>query len=376
MTARRRRGLAWLALAQLPWTAWGARCRVAVPPSHFEWPAGLEFDGRPVGGLSGLAWAQPAGRLLAISDDRGEVAPSRWLELEASLPQGLGGPFSITPRATVTLRDADGRTLAKNAADPEAIVVDGERVWVGSEGFRLAGVPPFVRAYGADGLLLAELPLPNHLLPAEEPPRGPRHNVGIEALALSADGTTLYAGLEAALLQDGPTPEFGVPSPTRILVFDLARRALAREALYWTESLPQRPLLPGGTHMGGLVEIAWLAPDRLLALERAFALGAGFTIRLFEVDLAVAEDLTARSDVAALTDPSAARAAAKELIFDFAAAPVRPRNVEGMALGGPGRDGVRPLLLVSDNNFSAAEPSAQFFLLGLDCGPVGTGAEP
>jgi hypothetical protein len=363
-------------LALLPWAARAGICRVVGPISHLEWPAELELDGIPVGGLSGLAWEGAPGRLLAVSDDRGEIAPPRWLELEVSLPRAGGPALTVTPLSTVTLRGPDGQVLPRNGADPEAIVVDDERVWIASEGFRLSGVPPFVRAFHRDGRLALELPLPAHVLPADEPPRGARHNLAFEALALSADGGTLYAALEAALLQDGAMPEFGVPSPARILVFDLARRAVAREALYWTEPLPRRPLLPGGTHMAGLVDLAWLAPDRLLALERAFALGAGFTIRLYEVDLSVAEDLAVRPDVAALADPSAIRAATKELLFDFAATPARPRNVEGMALGAPGPDGVRPLLLVADNNFSPTEPAAQFFLLGLTCAPASADETP
>ncbi len=351
----------------LPAALGAATCRVTGPISHLEWPADRSFGGAPLGGLSGLAWDTAPGRLLAISDDRGEIAPSRWLELDVTLPPAARGPLAVRPRAVVSRHGDGGRPRARNAADPEAIVLAGDLVWVASEGFRLGGVPPFVHAYHRDGRLAFELLLPPHVLPADGPPRGPRHNFALEGLALSGDGATLYAAFEAALLQDGPTAEFGVPSPTRILLFDLEQRAVTREVLYWTEALPRRPIVPGGPHMSGLVEIAWLTSDRLLALERAFALGAGFSIRLYELDLAPAEDLRARADFAALADPASVRAVAKELLFDFASAPERPRNLEGMALAAAGPDGLRPLLVVSDNNFSATEPTAQFFLLSLDC---------
>jgi hypothetical protein len=362
--------------ALLPAVASGATCQVAGPVATTEWPARLTFEGVPVGGLSGLAWEGPLGRLLAVSDDHGEVAPPRWLELDAALPDGDGGTLAVSLVSTVTLRDEAGRPLPRYGADPEAVVTLGDDVWIASEGFRLAGVAPFVRAFDRSGRPALDLPLPAYVLPGEGPRTGPRHNVAFESVAVSGDGATLYAGLEAALLQDGPSPEFGVASPTRILVFDLQGRRLRSEALYWVEGLTRRPLLPGGTHMGGLVELAWLAPDRLLALERAFALGAGFSIRLYEIDLAAAEDLSVRPDRQALAEPAAIRAVAKELVFDFADAPVAPRNLEGMALGPLAADGTRTLLVVSDSNFSPTEPAAQFFLLRLACAPAGNEAKP
>ncbi len=365
-----------LSLLSIAGAAVAASCRVEGLLGETEWPAGFAPAGVAVGGLSGLAWEEEGRRVLAISDDRGEIAPPRWHDLEVSVPGGATqSSLQVTLGTTVALRGTDGRTLPRNAADGEAIALAGDVVYVASEGFRLTGVPPFVHAFARDGALLFELPLPARYLPADEPPRGARHNTAFEGLAVSTDGRLLYAALEAALLQDGPAPDVGVPSPARILVFDLTRREPAREVLYWTDPLPQRPLLPGGTRLGGLVEIAALGAERLLALERAFVLGAGFSIRLYEVDLAAAEDLRGRADVEALRDAGGVRAVAKELLLDLAALGVRPRNVEGMALGSPDRDGRRLLLLASDNNFGTGEPAAQFYLLGLRCeAPLPTGS--
>jgi 3-phytase len=86
-------------------------------------------------------------------------------------------------------------------------------------------------------------------------------------------------------------------------------------------------------------------------MERSFSVGApqtGNTIKLYKV---------------ALTGPSS-RPARKTLLLNLDTLGIPLDNVEGMTLGPRLPDGRRALVLVSDNNFAAAQ-FTQFLLFAL-----------
>ncbi len=118
------------------------------------------------------------------------------------------------------------------------------------------------------------------------------------------------------------------------------------------------PRPPTGTKVGGLVELLALDSVRLLAVERAWVEGVGFSVRLYLVSLAGAEDISGRGRLAGATERVAA--AGKTLLLDFAELGLTLDNVEGMSWGPMLADGRRTLLFVSDNNFNADEIT-QFF---------------
>ena len=124
-----------------------------------------------------------------------------------------------------------------------------------------------------------------------------------------------------------------------------------------------------GRRRGLRVGVAVLAAAGLgwfLVVERACLLGEPGTpaynpVRVFEADVAAADDVSAVSSLSAATP----RLAAKRLVQDLS--PWRPRlppslatlaNVEGMAFGPPGPRGERTVMLVSDDNFRPTQTTA------------------
>ena len=92
-------------------------------------------------------------------------------------------------------------------------------------------IPPWVRLFGLDGQQEADLPVPLAFIPDAIPQtRGVRQNLGFES------GTTFgqyyLTGSEGALVQDGPAAGLGVPSPARLLRYDLKTGRPDRQYLY------------------------------------------------------------------------------------------------------------------------------------------------
>lgn len=318
-----------------------------------ELPDGLEVDGAPVGGLSALAYQPSSGVWYALSDDRAEHGPARFYALRVELAEGTGAGLAVEVVEATGLRREDGRPFEQGSLDPEGLAVgDAGTAWVSSEGWAARGVDPFVAEIRLDGRTLRTLELPDRFLPRDG--RGVRDNLGFESLTLSPDGSSLFVATENALAQDGPAASPDSGSRARLLRFDAASGRLVAEHVYEVERVPRVPVDPDGLVVGGLVELLSLGGDRLLALERAYAQGRGNTVRLYLVDLAGADDVSGSDR---LPRPGRLRPVAKRRLLDLAAFGVPVGNVEGMALGPRLADGRRLLLLVSDDNFDAAQES-------------------
>lgn len=323
----------------------GEAVEVAFEPpfARLEFLAALEPEasslGTAVGGLSGIAWDDERQLLLAVSDDPGEHGPVRVLELRLVLPDG-DTAGSLRPSGVIELT-ADGRPLPRGGVDAEdlALTADG-RLIVSSEGLR--GTPPFVRFFARDGEQLAELALPDYLLPGDG--RGVRPNLGLEAVSALQSGV-VFAALENALAQDGPEARVDVGSRARILRWDAAGRR--QEFVYRTDPVVDVPLEDGDFHTNGLVSILALDESRLLALERSYTVGFDNGIRLFLVELAGAEDVAGKESL-----PATAAEVDKVLLADLSALDFNLDNLEGLAWGPDLGDGRRTLLAISDDNFS------------------------
>jgi hypothetical protein len=335
----------------------------APPPAAVELLATWELStghragDTEVGGLSALAWDPDGGLFHALSDDRGEAprrGPARLYALR--LVPGDGTPLGGVEVAAVTVLTRDGAPLPAGRIDLEGLACAGaEGFWIASEGVAGRDEPPFVRLFGRDGAERAALPVPARFFPARG--RGVRDNLGFEALAITPDGGHLIAGVESALVQDGPPATDDRPALVRLVVWDLAAGEPVAEHAYAVDPLPWPSALPGTFRVSGLVELVALDRRRLLALERAFAAHRGNALKLYRVDLAAAGDVSAVESLAAAG--AALRPAAKELLFDVGAALARRGvaldNLEGMAFGPDLPDGRRLLLLVADNNFSSGQ---------------------
>lgn len=312
-------------------------------------PHSTKAGGWPVGGLSGLTRDRRDGSYWAVSDDRSEHGPARLVHLSIAVSSS---GVSMEVLGAVPLGRVDETSFPVGSIDAEGITatVEGTLV-VSSEGDASKGVQPFVREFDTAGRELAVFPLPARYLLDGEGRRGVRDNLGFEALSLGLDSTRLLLATENALVQDGPRAGLAVGSPVRILTFDRASAEPLGEVVYWTEPIAQPPWPASGFAVNGLSSILALDSHRVLALERSFSDGRGLTVRLFEVDLAGASDVSGIEPL----ERQPVVAASKRLVLDFGSARVPLDNYEGLSWGPDLPDGRRTLLVLSDDNFSALQ---------------------
>ncbi|HYE39620.1 MAG TPA: esterase-like activity of phytase family protein [Ramlibacter sp.] len=319
-------------------------------------PHGLQFRGTTVGGLSALDHDSGTGTWIALSDDRSELQPARFYALR----------IDIAPRAlrvdlldVITLRGANGqpfprRRMGGEVVDPEALRVlpAGAGVLWASEGDSPANQGPSLRHARPDGSHVRDFALPDHLQ-LGRPGTGPRPNGTFEGLALTPDARVAWAAMEAPLQQDGREPGVGHPGgPCRFTAFDVATGRPLRQVAYLPDAVPLRPAIPGGYADNGVSEILMLDAWRMLVLERAYSLGVGNSLRLYEIDTREASDTLALDTLR----EGDFRAAPKRWVADFAQLGLtRLDNTEAMCWGPRRPDGKRTLVVASDDNFSARQ---------------------
>ena len=326
---------------------------------RLELPAEVMLDGVPLGGLSAIAYDAGADLYHALADDPGEHGPPRLYRLRLSFD---GARPAAEVLSWQPLRDAGGEPYTAGTADPEglALLADGSLL-VASEGLADHGSAPFLRRFAADGRELGEVPLPARYLPAADGSRGVRPSLGFESLAMDPVGGRVYLATESALAQDGPVADLGVAGLARILVLSWPDGRRLAEHAYRVEPVALSPRPADGFRLGGLVELLALDGGRLLALERQFAVGAGFSLRLYAVGLSGATDLTS---IDALSARNGLETVCKELLLDLAELGLELGNLEGLSWGPTLADGRRTIVVVEDDNFLAG-PAARFLLFAL-----------
>lgn len=323
---------------------------------------GTDFAGTVVGGLSSITYDARRDVYYAISDARPEIGqgPLRFYTLRVPLGDGTLDPGDVQVVAVTRLTDATGAALPEGTVDPEGIALTRRRTLVvTSEGFAQPGnaVAPWVREFSLDGRALREIDLPAYADPVPNV-SGVRNNLGPESAALTPNGRFLFTGFENALVQDGPAADLATGSPARLQRFDARSGRLQREYVYRTDPVAEPPTPAGAFTVNGLVELLPLDPQFLLAMERSFSVGAGNSVRLHRVALPGASDV---KGVADLDDAGALRPVRKRLLLNLDDLGLTLDNLEGMTLGPRLPGGGRALLLVSDDNFSAAQET-QFLL--------------
>ena len=330
----------------------GAEPRAARPylVAHAEIRTGARAFGQVIGGLSGLAYDPAADHFLAVADDPRKSPPTRLLRFRWQ------PPAAPEPLGWLTLTDG-GEPLPPRGADLEglALLPDGGLL-VSSEGDVGAGIGPWVGRFDRDGELIERLPVPAHFTPGPE--SGPPVNAGFEALAVDAAAGVVVAGTEGELRQDARPGLPRLPRRSRLLIWDLAgfdasgdasgdAGGAPREWLYPLDEPHARSPLPGGLRVSGLVDLLPEEGGTLLALERSFVAGMGFSLRLHRLDLSGATEVTGKAPA-----PGGAFTGRKRLLADLGRLGVPLDNYEGMAWGPVGPDGARLLVVIADNNFS------------------------
>lgn len=166
--------------------------------------------------------------------------------------------------------------------DAEGIVVNADgTIWVSDE------YGPYIYRFAADGRLLGVIRPPEALVPKRagadsfasnnpgagqpapvpaDPVTGRQNNQGLEGLALSPDGRTLFALLQSAARQDGGTGASGPRRHTRLLAYDLTG-AEPRLKGHYVVALPAFPV-GTATRVAAQSEILALNNHQILVLAR------------------------------------------------------------------------------------------------------------
>ena len=238
----------------------------------------------------------------------------------------------------------------------------------------------FVRAFQTPANILPVVgSTPNYVDGRGTITSGRQDNRGFEGVALSPDGTKLFAMLQDPLVNEGVSNE-GRRSPNlRIVEFDTATGQSTAQYIYQLESLADiNARLPGtsndfpATSQGRNIGISAIVPinDReFLVLERdnrgigeADPLGSvpAASKRIYKIDLTGATDVSNISLAGTNTLPSRVTAVSKCLFLDVQSALVNagqpiPEKLEGLAIGPKLKDGSYALLLGTDNDFSVTQ---------------------
>jgi len=344
-------------------------------------PTGTEFAGTTIGGLSGLAYDAANGVYYALSDDRGsDSSEPRFYTLEIDLSDGSLEDGDVNFVEVTTLSDAEGNLFADGSIDPEGIALtEADTLYIASEGNANELIAPFVNEFSLDGQQLSELPVDEKFIPNAEGTVGIRNNLAFESTTITPDGRFLYTATENALHQDSPAADVDQESISRIIKYDLTTGEAVAEFGYNVDPVADVPNPEDAFRTNGLVEL--LAVDNngtLLALERSFSVGAGNTVKLYEVQTQGALDVSSEDDLFReepfeddgetvepapfVIDP----AVIKEELLDFEAdLGITPDNLEALAFGPTLEDGRQTLTIVSDNNFSDTQTN-QFITVAVD----------
>ena len=268
-------------------------------------PVRMKFKGTTFGGLSGLDFDPVSGLWAALSDDRSELEPARFYTLRVQIHDGQR--MVVEPLDVITLRQAAGtpfppRSAGGEVVDPEAMrLLPGGRglLWA-SEGDPKVNQSPGLREARIDGSHVRDFTLPPMLQLGPRPGIGPRDNLSFEGLALTPDARGAWVSMEAALQQDGPVPKVGAEGgPCRLTLFDLASGRATRQIAYIPDAIPSAPPMLGGFADNGISEILMIDARRMLVLERAFMMGIGNSLRLYEIDTEQASDTLAADKLVA-----------------------------------------------------------------------------
>ena len=346
-----------------------------------------------LGGLSGITYDAVNDRYYAISDDRSQFAPARFYTFTVDKTTGVATITNVT-----TIKDTSGNTFPAFSLDPEGIALTKNgTVFISSEGeaSTIFGrvTNPFVKEFNlTTGIEVRSLPVPKKFLPVvvdtnangvidagDTQTAGVRNNLAFESLTLAPDQKTLFTATENALFQDGVVADATVGTRSRIIQYNLTSGQPEKEYLYITDPVAVAPTPTTAFATNGLVDL--LAIDNrgtLLSLERSFSTGAtgtGNTIKIYEITLQGATDISFNDSLSTLTSPQLAAIAPVQkrllLNLDDLKLATGLDNVEGLAFGPKLADGRQSIVLVSDNNFSATQ-FTQILTLSADVIPTVT----
>ena len=346
--------------------------------------AELLEDGSPANRLgshgSGIAWLGE-GTSYAMIPDRGPADGAtsyrcRFHLLDIVIDEQSAPTVKANLRETVLLTHRSGRPLIGSSAafatgstarglrfDPEAIRASGRDSYFLSDEYG-----PSIYEFDVRGKQIGELAIPTRFTiskpaanPDEELPpantSGRHPNKGMECLAISADGETLFGLMQGPLFQDGALDANNKRVGKNLRLLEVQRRTgTTREFVYQLEHADH-----------GCSEIEAIAPGRFLVIERDGKPGTPGSIKhIYEIDLREATDISRVDSLPATGLPAGIRAVTKRLFLDLLdpkwglVGEAFPAKIEGITFGPRLKDGSRLLLISSDNDFKPDESSYVF----------------
>ncbi|WZI66359.1 MAG: phytase [Gloeotrichia echinulata IR180] len=347
-----------------------------------------------LGGLSGITYDATKNQFYAIADARSDSNGLARFYTFTIDPATNGVTFTnVTP-----IKDTNGNFFAINSLDPEGIALTNNgTIFISSEGevrpdlgaSRVTN--PFIKEFNlTTGQEIRSLAVPKKFLPVVQDTNnnnvvdtgdtqtaGVRNNLAFESLTITPDQKTLYTATENALFQDGDRATLTNGSRSRIIQYNLVTGQPEKEYLYVADAIAKAPNPSTASADSGLVDL--LAIDNrgtLLALERSFAIGQGNTIKVYEVTLQGATDISTIDSLSSLSADqlNAIAPTQKRLLLNLDSLnlpnsdgnhPTGTDNIEGLAFGPKLADGRQSIVLVSDNNFSDTQ-FTQILTLGAE----------
>lgn len=324
-------------------------------------PNRFQYNGTTVGGLSSIDYRAETNQFYIMADDQGTINPVRYYTAAVNYtPTAFSG---VTFTGVTTLKNTDGSNFAPASVDPEGLQFDAVNrrlVW-SSEGLRNPTatpspilIQPFIREANVDGTHVADYPVPN-LFRIQSTENGTRSNGSFEGLALTVDGRYLFAASEEPVYEDGPRAASDVAgSPIRIIKYDRQTGQAVGQFAYRLDAVHAAPQPANQFQLNGVVDMIAISETQLLVMERSFAVGAtpDYAVKIYRIDLSSATNI---ASVSGLTGASYTPVT-KTLIYNVASAGLgRIDNLEGMTLGPKLPNGNYSLVMVSDDNFGAAQ---------------------
>lgn len=405
--------------------------------TDFSPPSVNLADNRLGGFVSDLAYDRASGTYFGVTDrgPGGGLMPfaPKLQQFRVDIDPTTGAASNFQLQQTILFKTADGsatfdgRTpLALNgdasvlglSFDPEALTIgpNGHFYVADEYGPSLYEFAPVTLGGVTEARFVRSFDVPERLMPVDslgqrnyEAERetapalvsGRQDNRGLEGLAISPDGATLFAMMQDPLAEEGVGNQGRRSRNVRLVRFDVASGMSTGEFIYQLEDIATVNARIAGTandftanqqgrQIGASAMVA-LNDHEFLVLERDTRglnpetilsgdvedLTVG-TKRIYKIDLAGASDVSGVSLIGTNTLPVGVAPVTKTLVLDLQAELVAlgreiPERIEGLAIGPQLSDGSYSVLLGTDNDFSIAEIGGTLFDVYTDrtTGPVG-----